>query len=345
MSIRGSVHRIAVALVALALLPAAATAAKTQAPRFATGGVTHILGTTAELEGTVNTENEATSYYFQYGPTLAYGQQTKPVPVPIPNPLKPVPVGQTVTGLQAGWHYRIVGEYVLPSGQTVLRPGKDKQFKGGKTAIPHIVLGKGKENRVSAVYGGTAEIPGTLTGLNNTGRSLTMQTTPFPFTSPFESLPGTVLTGHNGSFTFRLRNATANTEVRITTVAPRPLYSETIVVHVSPRITLRVRSAGHTGIFRLFGTVSPARVGAPLQIQQLLPQKPGSTREGPRPHVLASTVLKRASSKMSRFSVIVRLTGNYRYRAYVKLPKGAVESGPSGNVLIKAPKTGHPGRR
>ena len=35
--------------------------------------------------------------------------------------------------------------------------------------------------------------------------------------------------------------------------------------------------------------------------------------------------------------MIVNLSGTFHYRAYVKLPKGSIESGHSSNVLIKAP--------
>jgi hypothetical protein len=82
-----------------------------------------------------------------------------------------------------------------------------------------------------------------------------------------------------------------------------------------------------------------------VQIQQLLPGKPNRKREGPSPHGVAATVLKRATKTTSRFSVVVKLSGNYRYRAFVKLPKGPLESGHSSNVLIKAPKPSSQQRR
>src|SRR5262249_17836530 len=122
-------------------------------------------------------------------------------------------------------------------------------------------------------------------------------------------------------------------------------YSPTITVPVAPRVTLHVASSKHTGLYRLYGTVAPARNGAVVQIQQLLPGKARSRREGPSTHGVGATVLKKATSKLSRFSVIVKLSGNYRYRAFVKLPKGVLESGHSANVLIKAPKPSAQPRR
>jgi hypothetical protein len=325
------------ALAALALaLPAAAPAAE---PHFKTGGVSHISGTTAELDGTVNPEGLATSYYFKYGPTTAYGSQTKPVSVPLPNPPKAVKVGQTVTGLLPGYHYRIVGIYT-PQGSTtpVEQAGGDKSFTGGKLTRLKFVVSKSKEDVGKAVYGGGIELSGSLTGLGNAFHPLSLQATLFPFTEAFTTLPGTVVSSRTGSFVFKVGRLTATTQFRFVALAPRPLYSPTITVPVTPRITLHVRSSARTGLYRLYGTVAPARPGASVQIQQLLPGKAKSRHEGPSPHGVGSTVLKRASSKLSRFSVIVKLSGSYRYRAFVKLPKGALDSGYSGNVLIRAPK-------
>ena len=48
------------------------------APIVATGGVAHVRGTSAVLNGTVDPHGAATTYYFQYGPTIAYGKQTTP---------------------------------------------------------------------------------------------------------------------------------------------------------------------------------------------------------------------------------------------------------------------------
>ena len=333
-------------LLTLAILMVPAAAAQAAAPHFGTGGVAHVVGTTAQLEGTVNTEGLATSYFFEYGPTVAYGKKTSPVAVPIPSPLKPVKVGQSVTGLLPGYHYRIVGIYPGPAGPVTVT-GTDKSFGGGKANKTKFNLPKGKEEQISTVYGGTAILTGSLGGLNGAGQPLSLQATPFPYRDPFTTLGGTVLTSRTSSFVFKIAKLTQNTEFRILTVAPRPVYSPVIVVHVTPRITLHVRSAGHTGLYRLYGTVAPARNGASLQIQQLLPQKANSKREGPAPHSVGNTVLKRATSSLSRFSVVVSLTGNFRYRAFVKLPKGSLDSGHSSNVLIKAPKsssTKHHGR-
>src|SRR6185312_10280632 len=88
-----------------------------------------------------------------------------------------------------------------------------------------------------------------------------------------------------------------------------------------------------------YGTVSPARNGAPVTIAQLVPQKASSKREGPASHSVAKTILKRATKTMSRFSVIAKPSGSFRYRAAVKLPKGASDSRLPVSVAIAAPTT------
>ncbi len=323
---------------------AASAGADTAPVRVTTGGVAHVVGTSGQLQGTLIANNIAVSVYFEYGPNgppYVYASKTKPVTIPAPVPVPPTPksvkVGQAVTGLLVGYHYRICATYTLNGKIEPPVCGKDKSFTGGKATKLRFKLGKGKEERLGVVYGGTVEVTGSLTGNNSANHGLTLQATPFPYTAPFTTIGGTVLSSRTGSFLFRVARLTQDTQVRILTVDTRPIYSPVLTIYVSPRITLHVRSAGHTGLYRLYGTVAPVRHGATVTIQQLVPRKAASKREGPASHSVAKAVLKRATKSLSRFSVIVKLSGTFHYRAFVKLPKGSIESGHSSNVLIKAP--------
>lgn len=317
----------------------------TSAPvRVTTGKATHIIGSTAQLNGSVVAPGITTSVFFKYGPTVAYGHVTKALTVAPPpvGDTKAIRVGEPATGLLANWHYTICASFTNPSNaaaETVCDT-KDTVFKGSKKASKlKFVLPKGKEDRISVVYGGTLELAGTLSGANNGLRGLALQATPFPFTDPFAAVGGTVVTGRTGAFIFRVARMLQNTEFRILTTDTKPVYSPTVTVHVTPRITLHVRSAGKTGLYRFYGTVAPSRPGSQVTIQQLVPQKAQSKREGPAAHAVGSTKLKKATKSLSRFSVIVSLSDTFHYRAFVKLAsKGAIESGHSANVLIKAPK-------
>jgi hypothetical protein len=336
---RTTIKRLAGCVVAAACLalPSSALAAESK-PHFGTGGVSHVSGTTAQLEGRVNTAGLATSYYFEYGPTTAYGMKSKETAVPIASSAKPVQVGQTVTGMLVGYHYRIVGKYTREG--KVFGPifGGDKSFKGGKSSKLKFVVAKGAEERITTTYGSVLSLTGGLTGTGNAGKPLSLQATLFPFTSPFTTLSGIVISSRTGSFTFKVAKVMQNTEFRFVALNPRPFYSPIVLVHVIPRITVHVRSAGRTGVYRIYGTVSPARTGAGVLVQQLLPQKAGSKRSGPRPRSVGSTTLKHATSTLSRYSAIVKLSGTFRYRVFVRLPKGPLDSGNSANVLIRAPR-------
>ncbi len=330
---------LGLALTVLGGAPSVAPAAE-PTPRFTTSGVAHSTATSGELEGSINPNGivASYSYIFEYGPTTAYGKSTKPVAVPLPSPLKTIKVGQTVTGLLAGYHYRIVGTYTNAAGEAKVVHGADKSFSGGKNSKLRFLISREREERVSAVYGGRATITGVLTGLGNAGHALSVQSTPFPYTGAFTTISSTILTTRSGGFAYTVGRMTQNTEFRFATLDPRPVYSPTLTVRVTPRIKLHVRRGGGTGLYRLYGTVSPARNGSSVVIQQLLPQKPGSKRSGPRAHAVRSGILRRGKSGTSRFSVVVALSGTFRYRAYVSLPKGALDSGHSSNVLIRAPK-------
>ncbi len=99
-----------VASVALAL-PLSAPATKTpkpKAPHASTGSARHVSGATAELTGNVNPRGQETSYYFQYGPTIAYGIQTATTAAG--SGTGGVKVSQAISGLQVGatYHYRVV---------------------------------------------------------------------------------------------------------------------------------------------------------------------------------------------------------------------------------------------
>lgn len=337
---KSSTARRLIAVFALVLgLTFGATAAQAlTAPHVSTAGVGHETATSGELKGSVNPHGvSGIVCFFEYGPTMAYGLSTKPVAVPPNTTGKGIPFGQTVTGLHPEWHYRIAATYTSKKGLEHIH-GRDKKFTGGKSSKLRFVISKEREEQITVSYGGDALLTGSLSGTGSADRALTLQQTPFPFTSAFATVDVPVLTSATGGFSATIQRLTRNTEFRFLTTDLRPLYSHTLLVRVTPKITLRVRGSSKTGLYRLFGTVYPARNGAPVAIEQLLPQKAGSKHSGPRTHPVGTGVLKRGKSGASRFSIIVKLTGSFRYRAYVRLPQGALDSGNSSSILLRGPK-------
>lgn len=342
---RGRTRRLAAATAALAWLAlgsaVAVAATPTTKPRVSTGGVTNVRGTTGQLDGVVNPENLEVSYFFEYGPTTAYGSKTKPAT--LPKSEATINVGQMITGLYAGEHYRLVVTWVV-GGKTESQPGRDKQYSGGRASKLRFVIERGKEAQQTITYGETVELTGSITGKGASEMPLALQSTPFPYTTPFTTLSGTVRASRAGGFVFRVAGVHQNTEFRILTNTTRPLYSAVITVSVTPHVVLHVRSLG-SGRYRFYGTVTPLVRNAVVSIQQLRPRKATSKRGGPATHSVATTALKRASSRQSRFSVTVSLTGTFHYQAYVKLARGPLASGASSHVLVHAPQGSSSGGR
>lgn len=85
----------------------AGTAAPTGAPTVTTKAASSVTPASARLNGTVNPNGQATTWYFDFGTTTSYGSTT-----PVANlgsGTKPVNVSATVNGLPAGiYHFRLV---------------------------------------------------------------------------------------------------------------------------------------------------------------------------------------------------------------------------------------------
>ncbi len=321
---------LAIAAAALALLVANALAAKkpSSQPRAATGGVTRVHGTSAQLQGTVNPRGLETTYYFQYGPTIAYGQQTTPASAG--KGTKPVPVGQTVASFSPGWHYRIVASNA--AGPAV---GRDRTYAATKGRLKFVLAST--KGAAPTPYGGTFVLRGTLSGPGGALQPITPQTSAYPFLSAFVDVGTPLMTNAAGAFEVSIRGLTQSTQLRVRTDTPRPEYSPIVTAHVSVRVTLKVRTSSHKGLVRLYGTVTPARVGAKVLFQLERPVRPkGQSEKEVAYATQGSTVVKRGTRTTSRFSAIVTVRRSGRYRAYVVLPSGALVSGASPSLTLHA---------
>ena len=326
---------ILVILAAGAPLVAHAAATKTGPPKVSTGGATAVRGTSATLLGTVEPGGAETSYYFQYGPTIAYGKQTTPGKLHAGTAR--VKVGQAATGLLIGYHYRLVASN--EHGGPVF--GKDRTFGVKKTGKARFTIVK---SPLPTVFGGTYVLSGTLTGTGNAGRAIALQASPYPFLDAFTPVGLTSHTDATGHFSFRVANVTRSTQYRVSTLDPRPLYSRVVTQQVAAKVTLKVRSSGHPGLVRLYGTVTPAKPGAHLELQLFKQVRPGNSPKAQEKTTKFatqfSTLVKRGTATVSRFSVVVKVRRGGSYRAYVNLSnKGAIVAGWSRSVLLHAAPT------
>lgn len=356
--IKGAAILTVLALAGLTLsLPLASQAAtkNTTAPGrpiASTGGVAHVSGTSAVLQGSIDPRNLSTTYYFQYGPTPAYGQKTATGNLAAGS-IK-VKVTQPVTGFLQGYHYRLVATNA--NGTT---NGKDRTFSTNKKP------GFGLPKTYTAIPLGSAFVlTGTLTANPNTNRAIVLQATPYPYTAPYANVGLPILTGAGGRFTFRVPNLRTSTKFRVSTVGLTPLRSLIVPQQVTVGVALKVRSSGRKGLVRLYGTVTPAEVGAHVLLQVEQPpkgekipkvQKPTKlenpakkksakdekSEPGPTFSTKFSTVAKHGTKSISRFSIVVNVKTAGRYRAFVAIRPGALVSGHSPSVSLSAvPTTG-----
>jgi hypothetical protein len=317
-------------LAAAALIAPIASGAETTAklnalaPRVITGGAQHLLASSAQLTGLINPNGTPTSYYFQYGPTFAYGSQTPTVAVG--NGITKVSVGQSIAGLQQGviYHFRIVGVY--PQGQVV---GRDRFFTP-KAAPLKFELTKLPQMTVGTPF----VLTGSLRGFGAANHQVVLQASPYPYLESFNNIGLPAVTNAAGRFAFRVANLVTSTEFRVITLDSRPLYSPLVTVHAAVRVTLRVRSSGHPGLVRLYGTVTPAAVGAQVYFQVQKAVRPGKSEETTRFVNQFSSTVKKATHAYSRFSMIVTVRHGGRYRAFVKLRTGGLVSGFSTQTVV-----------
>jgi hypothetical protein len=347
---------LALAAVALALPLASQAAsgsgnAKTEpGPPILSLATVRVSGTTAVLSGSVDPRTYATTYYFEYGASSTSLQPTPSVTIEA-GKTETVRVSQTVTGFLANYHYRLVAK-----SNGITRETKERVYTVKTTKKKtEFVLPKTFQ---PIPLGGTFVISGTLTGTGSANRAIVLQATPYPYTAPYADIGTQLLTGPAGAFSFRVANLLSATKFRVETVGPLPVLSRVVPAQVTVRVVLKARSSGHKGLVRLYGTVTPAEVGAKvfIELEKVAkpkaekpgklekPEKPGRAEKekGEKPPSFSTkfdTVVKRATKAISRFSVVVSVRDTGRYRAFVQVQPGAVGSGASTTVTLHAAST------
>lgn len=154
-------HVLACAAALFALAPAVASAEALAAspPTATTGPAQQVHSDTAVLTGSVNPNGSATSYYFEYGPTAAYGVQTSAVQAGSGN--AEVSARATLSGLEpsTGYHYRLVA---VGEGAKVV--GDDATFTTPAAPPPSLSTDEAKDvTTSSAVLSGTIDPAGIAT--------------------------------------------------------------------------------------------------------------------------------------------------------------------------------------
>ena len=136
--------------------PAAMAASE---PGVSTGNATAITATSATLNGTVNAEGQATTYYFEYGSTTNYGSQTPSTTAGSGTATAKVSAPVASLMPNATYHYRLVA--TNPSGTTL---GSDVSFTTPKPPLPAVSTGRPASlTQTSATLTGTIDPEGAAT--------------------------------------------------------------------------------------------------------------------------------------------------------------------------------------
>ncbi len=141
----------------LALVASAALAAAE--PVASTSNATAISSTSAMLNGTVNPEGQATSYYFEYGTTTSYGSQTATGDAGSGTANIGVSAQIAALAPDTTYHYRVVATNA--SGTTL---GSDVSFKTPKPPVPAVTTGQPQSvTQTSVTLHGTVDPEGLAT--------------------------------------------------------------------------------------------------------------------------------------------------------------------------------------
>ncbi len=301
---------------------------KLKPPHAATERAAHADETTVELDGTVNPHGMETTCYFQYGTTTAYGAQT-PTAV-AGSGTTGVKVSQAISGLQGAttYHFRIVA-----TSSAGTSDGVDRTFVTKRIPLKFVIVKASK----ASTFGSPFSLTGTLSGAGGAGHQVMLQDSTFPYLTGFSDLGTPVSTNAAGSFTLTAPNLTQTTELRVRTLDAPPIYSQIVKVKIAVLVTLNARPTGKTGYVRLSGTVAPAEVGAPVELQWVKPTGKYVT--------VVSSVVRRGSARTSRFSAVVRIRHSGSYHALVRVSNGKQVSGSSRTVMLHAAPVVHKKRR
>jgi hypothetical protein len=250
---------------------------------------------TATLTGTVNPKGQDATYFFQYGPTKAYGLQTAVADAGAGS--SSVRVRLPISGLQPVtlYHYRL-----LAVNATGASTGGDGFFTTKKIPLSLAILAA--PNPV--IYGGNLFVEGTLSGTGSAGAAVVLQANPFPYLQGFANVGNPELTMASGSFSFPVFGLTQTTHFRVVTVSTHPIVSPVALEFVAVRVRSHVGRTSRQHFARFYGTVTPAEDGAHVAILKIT--------HG-RGVLVGGTRLRHRNATSSTFSRVVRVDrGAYR---------------------------------
>jgi hypothetical protein len=306
-------------IAGLALLALAPVASALALPGVSTGAATGVSYGSATLTGLVDPHGSNTSYYFQYGPTKAFGAQTALADAGAGTAT--VKVAVPVSGLQpiTAYYYRLIA--VNSAGAAT---GADAAFKTAKVPLS-LAITAGPN---PTIFGGALVIQGTLSGTGNGNVPVTLQSNPFPYTQGFVNTGNPELTSATGGFSFPFVGLTTATQFRVVTTTTKPIVVSPAPVeeHVAVKVEAHVAGTRRRHHARIYGTVTPAIDGMEVGIMHVV---------GGHEVLVAGTVLLHHNGTSSRFGRVIRVKRHGLYRVFVKVTNGAQSSNYSQPLFIR----------
>jgi hypothetical protein len=293
----------------------ALAAAAPPKPTAHTGAAVDVSYATATLAGSIDPRKSATYYYFQYGPTDAYGAQTPLAEAGAGD--SAVPVRVAISGLAplTIYHYRLVA--VNAAGTTL---GGDRELKTTKVPLSLQIV----STPDPVAFGGAITVQGTLSGTGNVNREVVLQANAFPFTAGFANVGNPELTSATGSFSFALLGLGVTSQFRVVTTTQPAVVSPVATESVTVLVSASHAPARRRHRVRIEGTVTPAENGMPVRVMRL---------SHGHEIVVGSATLQPAGPDHSSYRVTVhRRPGVYRVYAAIS---GAQSAAYSGSLLVR----------
>ena len=307
--------------LALALL-APGTAGAADKPGATTGAAASIAPTTATLNGRVDPNKVATTYFFQYGTTSLYGATTAVTAAG--NGANNVAVSVPVAGLAPAttYHYRLVAQ-----NSAGITRGEHKTFKTRPQP-----LGLSLAAAPNPVHSGKSTVlAGQLTGTNSANRGVVLQSNPFPYLQGFVNVGNALVTDAAGNFAFPVLSVPVTTQYRVVMTQRPEVVSPVALVGVALRVGTdkkKVARYRHSVTVRFRGSIWPQNDGGGVSIQKL--QKGVWVEK-------AHTFAKEAGDSVSRYRKLVRIQSSGQFRV-VAQAAGAYVEGAGRTVTIRAPR-------
>jgi hypothetical protein len=310
-----------VSAIALAIAFAMPQVASAAAPAATTGGAAPVTFSTALLHGVVDPNGKATSYFFQYGANTLYGAQTPAASAGAGGARISVTAGVGALAPNTTYHYRLVAQY--PGGGLV--KGQDRAFKTRKqplglsaAAVPNPLA-----------FGAPLTISGTLSGTDNAGRAVILQSRQFPYTTAFAAAANSQLTNAQGGFSFPILSVPITTQYQVYLQASPSVATPIFTVGVAYRLSGH-SSSSHVRrgrSVRFSGTLAPGLSGVEVVIQ--------------RKHrniwaTVGRTLSRhRSAAPMAKFSKRIRIRRGGTYRIEARGAGGNYASGDSAPFTIR----------